>query len=78
MKDKIKTISNNAVTTIVVHKNINIFYFFSFLIKCARFELSLILTDSVNIIIGLIGVWLVGGKIWEIQKTKNNEEIGVG
>ena len=35
------------------------------------------ITDSVSIIIGLIGVYLVSGKLFEIKKDVNTE-IGVG
>lgn len=71
MKEKIKTISKYTM---------NIMAF----VNAVILELSPVwgwhldkITRSISILIGLIGLYLVGGKIWDTKK-ENNEEIGVG
>jgi hypothetical protein len=71
MEEKIKTISKYTM---------NIMAF----INAVILELSPVwgwqldkITRSISILIGLIGLYLVGGKIWGTKK-ENNEEIGVG
>ena len=71
MKEKIKTISKYTM---------NIMAF----VNAVILELSPVwgwhldkITRSISILIGLIGLYVVGGKIWDTKK-ENNEEIGVG
>lgn len=71
MKEKIKTISKYTM---------NIMAF----VNAVILELSPVwgwhldkITRSISILIGLIGLYLVGGKIWDTKKDINSE-IGVG
>lgn len=71
MKEKIKTISKYTM---------NIMAF----INAVILELSPVwgwqldkVTRSISILIGLIGLYLVSGKLWDIKRS-NNDEIGVG
>ena len=71
MKEKIKTISKYTM---------NVMAF----INAVILELSPVwgwqldkVTRSISILIGLIGLYLVSGKLWDIKRS-NNDEIGVG
>lgn len=73
MKEKIKTISKYVM---------NIMAF----VNAVLISLSPVwgwhiskITDSISILVGLIGVWLVGGKIFakpEIEEVEDEEEEG--